>query len=356
MKKNKVLILQNELSSYNVDVYNLLAEKYELTLGFYLKDKSQIKCNFQKIHLPYINKGCFVWIPGLKKIAESFDLVCFVPDMHVLSYCLLPFGCHKYKTVTWSIGFRCSYKHPYIPNRKHCLADEIFQFLLSKCDANIFYMEKSKEFWKNTSLKMKNIFVAPNTTNVKNIKCNVMKKNTFLFVGTLYKGKGLDLLLDSYKNAIRNKLNVPILKIVGDGEMRKDLENYINEYELSNYVKLEGAIFDEEKLAPYFAEALLCISPSQAGLSVPKSMGYGVPFVTKRDAITGGEIFHIHNGEDGYLYDSDDQLTMIMKDAIDNPQKYVDMGIKAKIYYENNASINHMAEGAIQAFEYSLNK
>lgn len=48
MKKNKVLILQNELSSYNVDVYNLLAEKYELTLGFYLKDKSQIKCNFQK--------------------------------------------------------------------------------------------------------------------------------------------------------------------------------------------------------------------------------------------------------------------------------------------------------------------
>ena len=85
-------------------------------------------------------------------------------------------------------------------------------------------------------------------------------------------------------------------------------------------------------------------------------MGYGVPFVTKRDAITGGEIFHIHNGEDGYLYDSDDQLTMIMKDAIDNPQKYVDMGIKAKIYYENNASINHMAEGAIQAFEYSLNK
>ena len=32
MKQNKVLILQNELSSYNVDVYNLLAEKYELTL------------------------------------------------------------------------------------------------------------------------------------------------------------------------------------------------------------------------------------------------------------------------------------------------------------------------------------
>ena len=84
-------------------------------------------------------------------------------------------------------------------------------------------------------------------------------------------------------------------------------------------------------------------------------MGYGVPFVCRKDAITGGEIYHITNGVNGIHYESDFDLTNILVDAMNCPEKYVEMGRKAKDYYDNNATIQHMAQGAIDAFNYAIN-
>lgn len=84
-------------------------------------------------------------------------------------------------------------------------------------------------------------------------------------------------------------------------------------------------------------------------------MGYGVPFVTRRDAITGGEIYHITPGVNGIMYEKDNELTAILIDAANNPQKYVEMGFKAKVYYDNHATVRHMAQGAMDAFDYALN-
>lgn len=355
MAKPRLLILQNELSAYNVPVYNRIAERYELTLGFYKQDKSKEKCLFSKHFLVSVKKGPFVFVKGLRSYAKQFDIVCIVPDMHVVSYCLLPFFPRKFKVSNWSIGFRCSYTHPYIPTRKHIFADKIFQSILSHCDSSIFYMEKSKEFWMNTSLDLRKVFIAPNTTKVCPIDVDSKIKHNFLFVGTLYKGKGLDLLLDAYKTAVEKKGIKNELHIVGDGEERSNIENFISTHHLESKVVMHGAIFDEHTLAEQFAKALLCISPTQGGLSVPKSMGYGVPFVTRKDAITGGEIYHITPDVNGIMYDNNSDLITIMMDASKNPEKYIEMGVNAKNYYDNNATIGHMAEGAMAAFEFALN-
>jgi glycosyltransferase involved in cell wall biosynthesis len=356
MEKKKLLILQYELSAYNVPVYNEISDYYDLTVGYYLKDKSNQQCNFKKKHFEVTNLGPLVFVKGFFNYVKKYDIVSIIPDLHIVNYCLLPFFSRRYKVVNWSIGFRVSYKHPYITDRKHVLADRVFQSILSHCDASIFYMEKSKEFWKRTSLDMKRVFVAPNTTEVVPIVLEPEKKKNLLFVGTLYKGKGLDKLLASVKEVADKGYKDLRLTIVGDGECRKELEDYVAENGLKSNVTFTGAIFDEKVLANHFAEALLCISPTQGGLTCPKSMGYGVPFVTRKDAITGGEIYHITPGVNGIMYENDEELTSIIEDSCKNPQKYIEMGIAAKDYYDNHATIKHMAQGAMNAFEYALKR
>ena len=352
--KKKLLILQNELSAYNVPVYNIIAKHYDLTVGYYEKDKSKEECLFIKKHFETRKMGPLCFVKGLRKFAKAFDVVSIIPDMHVISYCLMPFLPHSYKLTNWSIGFRVSYVHPYITTRKHTLADVFFKQILSHCDASIFYMDKAKEFWRGTKLELNKVFIAPNTTTVLPIVLDPNKKKNILFVGTLYKGKGLDLLLEAYKVAIDRAHIDNELHIIGDGEERKAIETYVKENRLEDKVVLHGAIFDEEVLAKHFAEALLCISPTQGGLSCPKSMGYGVPFVTKYSAITGGEIYHITPGVNGIMYQDDNELVEILIDANQHPNKYIEMGEKSKEYYDNNATIEHMADGAMAAFAFAL--
>lgn len=357
MEKKKIIILQSSLMQYRVPTWNILADKYDLTIGYFDKGLPKDCEKHFKVHKFGSRKfGPFIFIFNLRNYLQQFDVVCFVPDPHIPSFVVLPFLPHKYKLLTWSIGFRCSYTHPYLVDRKHTIMDRVvYQWIFNKVDANIFYMKNALAFWRDNQIDKNRVFVAPNTTDVEPIDLIPKKKTGFLFVGTLYRGKGIEFLIESFKNAINKTGSDVKLTIVGNGEMRNELENYVVCNNLENNVEFTGAIYDETLLATHFQKALLCISPTQGGLSCPKSMGYGVPFVCRRDAITGGEIHHMTDGVNGIMYDSNTDLDDILVDAINNPSKYVEMGVKAKHYYDNNATPKHMAQGVTNAIEFTLN-
>jgi len=86
------------------------------------------------------------------------------------------------------------------------------------------------------------------------------------------------------------------------------------------------------QISKLFTKSLLCISPNQAGLSVLKSMGYGVPFVARENAITGGERLNIINNSNGILYNSQAELVDIISNSFLNKQEYIEMGRNAKEY------------------------
>lgn len=353
--KLKVLIFQTEISAYDVESYNIISDSYDLTLAYFTKDKSAKECRFKKVKLESRKLGPLHFVKGVRGLAKQYDIVCIPPNFHLPSYCILPFLPHKNKIISWSIGFRVSYVHPYITDRKHNILDWCFKKVLDVCDANVFYMERAKEFWHG-QIDENKIFVAINTTQVEQINIDPDNKNSILFVGTLYKGKGVEKLLETY-SILLEKTDKPLpLIIVGDGPERKYLEEFVKEHQLADYVSFKGAIFEETVLRDYYAQALISVSPYQAGLSVPKSMGYGVPYATRKDAITGGEIYHITDGVNGFMYENDEDLLTILLDASKNPLKYIEMGKRAKDYYDSNATVRHRAEGAMRAFAYVLSK
>jgi len=89
-------------------------------------------------------------------------------------------------------------------------------------------------------------------------------------------------------------------------------------------------------------------------LSVLASMGYGTPFITKKDAITGGEIFNIKNGVNGIIYSNDKDLVDILKDISTNPSKYEMMGKRAREHYLNYRKPEQMVQAFIDACNYVI--
>ena len=96
------------------------------------------------------------------------------------------------------------------------------------------------------------------------------------------------------------------------------------------------------------------ISPDQAGLSVLKSFAFGVPFITKNNAITGGERLNIVNQSNGWLYNEDQELDEILEKCIHDKRFFKKMGENAYRFYWNKAQIDVMVLGFENAINYAL--
>jgi len=359
MNKKSVLFIITSISEYRVFLYNQISALYDITVGYYMKDNTLSNCYFKKIKLPYIKIGPFLFSKNdLNRYCENFDVVIFEPNMHNVSYVLLPFINKKSKFIAWSIGIRASYTRRYNLSKKKDLLDLMIFKIFDQSDALIFYSDHAIKFWEDTKLDKSKIFIAHNTVPVKtNAILEDNLKQNILFIGTLYPQKRIDELLNAY-NGIFKKYHdkTPNLLIVGDGPEKSIIEEYLIDENLSDKVILLGSIFNEDKLCEIFKSSLICVSPDQAGLSVLKSMGYGVPFITRKNAVTGGEIFNIEDGINGFLYDNETDLIDILEKTILNRKIFIEMGYNARNYYLKEAYPEKMINGVVKAIEYSLMK
>ncbi len=356
MNKPKVLLIQESLMNYRDPIYSLISKKVDLTVAYTIK-ADYTDSDYPIISLPYKKIGKIIWHIGLRKIINKYDVVIFVPHFKMIRLAMLPFLPHKPKLVTWSIGIHVSYNREYNLSTFPSLSDKIYEYIQDHADACIFYMKAPIEYWKKyNDIDERKYFVAHNTVKVDN--CNpllpICKRNTILFVGTLYKQKGIGELIEAYSKAYINDRNILTLVIIGKGPEEDAILEQIIANGLQEKVKLVGAIYDEKELSKYFHNARLCISPKQAGLTVLKSLGYGVPFVTRSNAITGGEKSNILHNENGLFYDSIKDLVEIINECSKNPARFDKMSIKAYEYYQTNATPERMAKGVLDAIRYVL--
>lgn len=101
-----------------------------------------------------------------------------------------------------------------------------------------------------------------------------------LWVGRLMPRKGLNLVLDVMKELKMSK-NIT-LTVVGDGELRQDVEDQIRKYELADTVTLLGTIAYDQIKHCYSEHDILFFTPlrESGGLQILEAMAYGLPVVT----------------------------------------------------------------------------
>lgn len=344
----KVLIYQDVIPHYREAVFNKLGESCDLTVAYTTGNYSSgehykaLKVNKYKVPKIGIINGPSFW-----KAAKQSDVVISMCVTGNITMELLRVLKPSVKRIFWGIGVNASYTIPYdsVPPKKS------FYRLLEKSDALLFYSDYPKNKYAACGIPKEKIFVANNTVKIKPIPSQI-DKSQFLFIGTLYNQKGVDELIKYYAEALKQTENIYPLVIIGDGPERENLENLASDLGVAGKVVFKGKITDEDILSNEFSKSLLCISPNQAGLSVLKSMGYSVAFVTNINAITGGEIFNIQNGETGILMDSNDELPYIFAQASDNPEKYIQIGNNAKKHYDSSRKVEDMVKGFIDAINY----
>ncbi|WP_282056651.1 glycosyltransferase [Maribacter luteus] len=350
--KKKILLVQNMILPYRVPIYNLLNQDFELTVAYSLGQAPEMEVDFKMVKLPVFKISRFVIHKNsLFDYSKNFDVVIGMSDISWLSIMGLSFRKkRKFKTILWGIGVRASYDTKF---GEITFWDKVRHFLTRKADALLFYSSYPLKRYLKNGFKENKLFVANNTVMVNSDFKTVPKKH-ILFIGTLYKQKNIYALLNSYLEAFLYNKNLPQLILIGDGDEYQNILEWIEQNQLTNKIFLKGKIFDEKILSSYFSGALACISPGQAGLSVLKSMGYGVPFITQRSAITGGEILNIKDGVNGVLFDDDIELKNIILDIADNKNKFIQMGKEAKTYYDLCRKPTDMVKGMASAINYVL--
>lgn len=339
---------------YRIPVWNELAKFCDLTVTYSEGDgmiPENMPVDFKILYLPARRiKGVVIQKTNIRQLCRNYDAVIAYGNIAWLKYSMLPWF-NKTPVIYHTIGVSASYGKGFDEHKEW---DKIRNFFYSKADALAFYTDYPIKKYEALGIPREKMFVAPNTVAVSPLK-ETVKKDTLLVIGTLYREKGIQALLDVYKE-LRPTCKLPLLNIIGKGPDYDVINKWIHDNKMQDLIILRGAIYDITEKAKYFAQALACISPKQAGLTVLESMGCGVPFISTKSAITGGELFNVHNGVDGVVMESENELIKIVKDISEHPEKFTSMGEKAKEFYDNNRTPRHMAQGFWEAIKYVTHK
>lgn len=351
----KVLIIYNKIWSYREPIFDLINEEFDLTVSYSDKKFINKVYNFKTIYLPVTKIGPFEFHnDDLHKICNKYDVVIGISNIRWLSLVLLCFKKkRKYKIGYWGIGVTASYENKFDSKSTW---DKIRFYVSKKSDFTLFYSSYPLKRYINAGISKNKLFIANNTTQVYDVKnVDYDKKENFLFLGTLYKEKGINELLEAYKKLNELNSGVPKLLIVGDGPEKNSILEFIKNNNLISKVILYGSVYEPKRLAEIFSLSLACISPNQAGLSVLNSMGNHTCFITSEGAITGGEIFNIKNEYNGIIYGRDLSLLDCLQWLLSNKDKVKEMNINAYEYYINYRTPTMMANEIKKAIAYSLN-
>ncbi|STO30817.1 Probable poly(glycerol-phosphate) alpha-glucosyltransferase [Fusobacterium necrogenes] len=196
--------------------------------------------------------------------------------------------------------------------------------IIEKYDRFIVLTEEDRIQWKNSKVQVIN-----NSLSFYPKITSTLQNKKVISVGRLVYQKGYDLLIEIWKKVVE-KYSDWILDIYGEGELRKELQEKINNYKLENNIFLRGR---EKNIQEKYLESSIYIMSSRYegfGMVLVEAQACGLPIVSfdcpcgPKDIIT--------NEEDGFLCefgDIDDMVDKIIY-LIENEEKRKIFGKKAR--------------------------
>jgi glycosyltransferase involved in cell wall biosynthesis len=163
--------------------------------------------------------------------------------------------------------------------------------------------------------------------------------------------KGHKVFLDACKIVLENFKDV-IFILVGDGELKNELVEYVKQLEIAKNVCFVGFQKPDDYIAMSSFTVLASFSESFP-LSILESAAYRKTVVSTD---VGGISKLIENGENGYLVKVGDSKDMAEKmlDLLNNPEKAKEFGNKLYIKASTNFSIENFRDSYLEIYKKIL--
>jgi glycosyltransferase involved in cell wall biosynthesis len=246
-----------------------------------------------------------------REVFKDVDLV-FAPffEYVVFEFLLLKLICGKAKFVVYIIGDYPEWNYRKRKNKllkifllafqklSQVLADEswiLSEYLMKK------YKTKNGVLIRSSSIKKEDISL-PRTINLEKI--------ALIFVGRFAKEKNPHIPILMVKTLKEKGYNVN-LYLVGDGELKANMEELIQRLGLNENVKMFGWIKDRGKLFEILKESDILVFTSKPGeglgLVILEAMSQGLPVIATK---CGGPEEVVIDGINGYLvnYSTDEDI------------------------------------------------
>jgi glycosyltransferase involved in cell wall biosynthesis len=199
------------------------------------------------------------------------------------------------------------------------------RWLAQLADANIFYTSDQADRFVSMGVPRQKVFVALNSIDTEEIDRLAQlwpqgERNRIMYIGRLIPEKKVDLLIHGFARAHPHLKPETKLTIIGDGPERAKLEHLSTQFGLTDRVEFVGAIYQQERLAPWFNDAWVSVSPGYIGLSAIHSLAYGVPMIVAQGEPHSPEVTALEDGVNAVFFPSDDveelaqRLILLAKD------------------------------------------
>ena len=204
------------------------------------------------------------------------------------------------------------------------MKEAIKQWLFPKVDAIVTVGDDGKGFAARYRADAKRIFFAPHVIDVLHYQSRAaaarperdalrrelgLAGTTFIYVGRLWWGKGINYLLDAFERVQRQSSAPVSLLLVGDGPEEARLKQTCAERGIRNVVF--AGFRQKAELPRYYAVADVFVFPTLGdpyGLVVDEAMACRLPVISTAAA---GEIRdRIEEGVNGYIVPSEDSAAL----------------------------------------------
>lgn len=185
--------------------------------------------------------------------------------------------------------------------------------VVNRFDKFIVLTEEDKGYWGNLS----NMMVIPNARTFRVSEPAKLNQSKVVAVGRLEHQKGFERLIDAWR-IIVNEMPDWSLQIVGNGELREELQKQIDKLGLSDKISLGKT--ETDMISVYKSASILAMSSYYEGLPMVllEAQAVGLPIVSF--ACKCGPKDVIEDGLDGFLVKEGDvktfaeRLLTLMKD------------------------------------------